>query len=108
MANRPKFTVNINVSKIDKSAIYEGQNGKYVGMAFFENRDGESQYGDHGFVVQELPKERRQAGERGQIIGNWKYVDPPSEADRPSPPKSDPAPTQETFDHGEEDDDIPF
>jgi hypothetical protein len=39
-----------------------------------ENRDGVDQYGNNGFVVQDIGKERRQAGEKGPIIGNWKHV----------------------------------
>ena len=58
-------TIRINVTKIDKSAIYEGKNGKYVDLVMFENREGEDQYGNLGFVTQDIGKERRLAGERG-------------------------------------------
>ena len=72
-------TIRINVSKIDKSAIYEGKNGKYVDLVMFENRDGEDQYGNLGFVTQDIGKERRLAGERGPILGNWKEIGAKSE-----------------------------
>ena len=68
------ITLKINVSKIDKSAIFEGKNGKYCDFVLFENRDGTDQYGNDGFVTQDIGKERRLAGERGPIIGNWKNV----------------------------------
>jgi hypothetical protein len=65
-------TLNINCSKIDKSALYEGKNGKYLSLVLFDNKDGVDQYGNSGFVAVDLGKERRLAGERGPIIGNWK------------------------------------
>jgi hypothetical protein len=68
-------TAKINVSKIDKAALFEGKNGKYLDIVLFENRDGTDQYGNDGFVVQDIPKERRDAGEKGPIIGNWKRVE---------------------------------
>jgi hypothetical protein len=78
------ITLKINVSKIDKSAIFEGKNGKYCDFVLFENKDGTDQYGNDGFVTQDIGKERRLAGERGPIIGNWKNIgtkgNPPTSA----------------------------
>jgi hypothetical protein len=65
----------ISTWKIDKSHLYEGKNGKYLNCVLFENRDGQSEYGDDGFIVQEVSKEAREAGERGPIIGNWRHLD---------------------------------
>jgi hypothetical protein len=98
-------TIKINVSKIDKSAIYEGKNGKYVDLVLFENRDGEDQYGNLGFVTQDIGKDRRLAGERGPIIGNWKEIggaasQPPKQAQESA--KSADVPRDE------DGDDIPF
>jgi hypothetical protein len=67
-------TANINVTKIDKTALYEGKNGKYLNLVFFDNKDGPDQYGNDGFVTQDIGKERREAGEKGPIIGNWKEI----------------------------------
>jgi hypothetical protein len=67
-------TLKINCSKIDKSALFEGKNGKYLDLVLFENKGGVDQYGNHGFVTQDIGRERREAGERGPIIGNWKEV----------------------------------
>lgn len=66
--------ININVSKIDKSAIVPGKNGKYMDLILIENKDGKDQYGNDGFVTQGISKERRDAGERGPIVGNWKRL----------------------------------
>ena len=65
----------IHTWKIEKAHLYDGKNGKYLNLALFENRDGQSEYGDDGFVVQEVSKEAREAGERGPIIGNWRHLD---------------------------------
>jgi len=67
-------TASINVTKIDKTALVEGKNGKYLSLVFFENRDGKDQYGNDGFITQDLGKDRRLAGEKGPILGNWKEV----------------------------------
>ncbi len=67
-------TLNIDVLKIDKSAIYEGKKGKYINLTLMENREGEDQYGNHGFIVQDIGKERRESGEKGPIVGNWKHL----------------------------------
>jgi hypothetical protein len=87
--------LNINVSLIDKSELYEGKKGKYLSLTLFENRDGEDQYGNAGFIVQDIGKERREAGQKGPIIGNWKHVNttpgrtvmPKTSTAPPTPPK---------------------
>jgi hypothetical protein len=94
-------TAKINVSKIDKTALFEGKNGKYLDIVLFENRDGTDQYGNDGFVVQDISKERRDAGEKGPIIGNWKRVEKKTQATRQSEPSNAPA-------HEDDGDDIPF
>ena len=66
--------LNINVTLIDKSELYEGKKGKYLSLTLFENRDGTDQYGNDGFIVQDIGKQRREAGQKGPIIGNWKHV----------------------------------
>lgn len=68
------IAVKINVTRIDKSAIFEGKSGKYVDMLLMENKDGTDQYGNEGFVTQGISKERREAGEKGPIIGNWRRL----------------------------------
>jgi len=67
-------TIRIDVTKIDKSAIYDGKSGKYIDIVMFDNREGSDQYGNLGFVTQDLGKDRRLAGERGAILGNWKEI----------------------------------
>ena len=64
----------LNVTKIPKDRIFVGQKGKYLDLVLVENRDGPDQYGFDGFVKIDLNKAARDAGEKGEIVGNWKYV----------------------------------
>jgi hypothetical protein len=68
------IAININVTKIDNSALYAGKNGKYLALTLHENKQGRDQYGNDGFVAQDLGKERRMAGEKGVILGNYKTI----------------------------------
>ena len=87
----------IDVSKISKPDLFPGKKGLYLDAVLFENRDGQSEYGDDGFIVQGITKEKREAGERGPIIGNWRHMEMKSE------PKKAQASSK-----NEDMDDIPF
>lgn len=62
--------ISINVGKIDKTALYDGKKGKYLNLVLWETPD--DQYGNDYRVVQDLDKDRRDAGEKGAILGNAK------------------------------------
>lgn len=64
----------IDVKKISKDDLYVGKKGTYLDAILIPNKDGQSEYGDDGFIVQGVSKEKREAGERGPIIGNWKFL----------------------------------
>ena len=66
----------IDVKKIDKALLFAGAKGTYLDATLMDNREGTDQYGNDGFIVQDIGKERREAGEKGPIIGNWKHVGP--------------------------------
>jgi hypothetical protein len=68
-----KIAVKIDVKKINKDDLYAGKKGTYLDAILIPNKDGASDYGDDGFVVQGVTKEKRDAGERGPIIGNWRF-----------------------------------
>jgi hypothetical protein len=72
----------IDVTKIDKSAIFVGKKGKYFDFALFENRDGTDEYGNDGFMVQNLPKAQRDAGKKNPIIANWRHQETRSDTGR--------------------------
>ena len=72
--------ITIDVTKIDKSAIYEGKKGKYLSLVVWPNNQGEDQYGNIATVKQDMGAERK--GEKSPIIGNakllWKRQDAPT------------------------------
>ena len=63
------LTLKLDVTKIHKDAIYVGQKGKYITVSVFVN-DEKDDYGNYGMIRQNLGKERREAGEKGPILGN--------------------------------------
>jgi hypothetical protein len=63
------LTLKIDVMKLDREAFYKGDKGTYATISVFVN-DEKDQYGNFGMVKQDLGKERREAGERGPIVGN--------------------------------------
>jgi len=66
------IAASIDVNKIDKSQLFEGKKGKYLDLVLIPTPN--NQYGDDFMVVQGLSKEKRDAGERGEILGNAKHL----------------------------------
>jgi len=64
--------IKIDVTKIVKDALYKGAKGTYLDAVLWPTPD--SQYGDDFRIVQDLGKEARDAGEKGPILGNAKYI----------------------------------
>ena len=54
--------------------IYIGAKSAYLELTIIENRDGKDQFDNDGFASVDIGKERREAGERGPIVGNWKHM----------------------------------
>lgn len=90
--------VKLDVTKIDKSAIHAGEKGKYIDITLLGNRDGEDRFGNHYMVVQDLGQTRREAGEKGPILGNGKIV-----GQKPAM-----LPTQPVIIASESDESVPF
>lgn len=83
---------------IADNAVHVGEKGHYLELTLIPNRDGPDKYGYTGFAAVNLTKERREAGEKGPIIGNFKPV---GRAAATLPPEQ----TAPATDDG---DDIPF
>ena len=64
--------LNIDVTKIDKSKLYQGQKGTYLTMTAFVDLDNKDQYDNNGMIVQKVTKEEQQQGVKGAILGNSK------------------------------------
>lgn len=93
----------IDVSKIDKSALFKGQKGVYLDAAVIMN-DEPDKYGNDGMITQDIGKDRRLQGDRGPILGNGQWVQMQS---RPAPQRQAPQqqPPESSFEEG---DNIPF
>ena len=64
----------IQTNKIDKNHLFKGQKHTFLDIVLHDNKDGEDEWGNLGFITQSISKEARDRGERGPIIGNWKEV----------------------------------
>lgn len=84
-----KVSIKLDVTKIPRERIFIGKKGKYVSMVLVANKGGRDEYGNDGYIKIDLPKEQREAGERGEIVGNWKDWDnnPKKVLPPPEPPK---------------------
>ena len=60
---------------IKANSIYMTEKTASMDVTLMDNRDGPDQYGNDGFATLDLGKDRRLAGERGPILGNWKDLD---------------------------------
>jgi hypothetical protein len=94
----------IDVSKIDKTALFRADSGAlYLDAVAWVNRDGPGRYGDTHRIVQDLGKAARESGRKGAIIGNAK----PFGANAPQQRAQGSKPAQQPReDHPDED--VPF
>jgi len=95
----------IDVTKLDKNLFFKAKSGAvYADLDFWMN-DEDDQYGQCGMIRQDVGAERRKAGEKGNILGNGKLLQPR----QPAQAKNSLKPTSQTPTIIEdEDDDIPF
>jgi hypothetical protein len=70
---------------IKANAIYMTEKTASMDVTLMDNRDGPDQYGNDGFATLDLGKDRRIAGERGPILGNWKDLDGGNQPSRRNP-----------------------
>ena len=65
--------LNLNLDKIDKSLVYTSPKtgAKYLNISVLM-RDTPDQWGNDGFVVQDVSKEQKENGMKGPILGNAK------------------------------------
>jgi hypothetical protein len=66
----------IDVTKIDKARLFKGTKGTYLDLSLLENKAGTDQYGNDGFICQDVSKEEREQGIKGPIVGNFKILRP--------------------------------
>jgi len=93
----------IDVKKIAKEHLFVGAKGTYMDVTLMDNRDGTDEYGNDGFIIQDVGKEKREAGIKGPIIGSWRHV-----GQRPATQNAAPPPSRTATADALDDDDIPF
>lgn len=67
------ISLSIDVSKIDAKRLYKGKKGHYLSATLFLKEEVD-QYGNNGFLVESITKEEREAGKKGTILGNAKFM----------------------------------
>jgi len=84
----------IDVQKIIKEAMFKGAKGTYLDFKTFIEIDVQDQYGNNGFIAQELGKD---ATDRGPILGNVKvfWNDSEQAPHQPAPQQNYQAPQQQ-------------
>jgi hypothetical protein len=65
-------SVKLDVTKIDKARLFKGQKGTYLDATVFIDVDNPDQYGNNGMITQDVTKEERDQGVKGNILGNVK------------------------------------
>jgi hypothetical protein len=98
------FSIKIDVTKIDKEALYKGAKGTYLTLTVWPNKDGEDQYGNHASVKQDLGKDRRE--EKAPFIGNARIIQRRNAP--PSKPQELPAKAKTIYEEMSDADEIPF
>ena len=83
------ISLKIDVTKIDKSRLFEGKKGTYLNCVLIETPN--SEYSDY-MIVEDISYEERQAGEKGTVLGNAKII-------VKREPQQDNTPPDETIDN---------
>ncbi|MEN8901974.1 MAG: hypothetical protein ABF247_11800 [Nonlabens sp.] len=101
------ISANIDLTKIDKSKIYEGKKGKYYPITIVLN-DEVGQFGDSGYVQTEQTKEERDAKAPKSFLGNVKVVWSNGSNVAPAPRDGEPQHQQQNATQSAPEPDLPF
>ena len=66
------LSLKINVSQIDKARLFAGQKGTYLDATIFVDLNELDQYGNSGMITQDVSKDEKLQGIKGNILGNGK------------------------------------
>ena len=101
------ISVKIDVTRIEKARLFEGQKGKYLDATMFVDLDELDQYGNSGMITQDVTKEEREQKVQGNILGNCKvfWRDEGGVGDRQMKPKAE---SQSSVPEFDDDSSIPF
>lgn len=99
----------IDVTKIDKARLFKGAKGTYLDATVFVDLGEADQYGNHGMITQDVSKDERDAGQRGEILGNCKVFWRDDQSQQQAPQQSHQQPQQPQQAQADNfDDEIPF
>jgi hypothetical protein len=81
--------IKINVKQIEKARLFQGKKGGVYLDATVFIKDEEDQYGNHGMITQDVSKEEKDKGVKGNILGNvkvfWTDAEQPSKQGNQKP-----------------------
>ena len=66
------LSLKINVSAIDPQRLFQGAKGQYLDATIFVELDELDQYGNSGMITQDVSKDEKAQGIKGNILGNGK------------------------------------
>ncbi|MFW0776093.1 MAG: hypothetical protein ACN2B6_00035 [Rickettsiales bacterium] len=99
-------SLKIDVTKIDKARLFQGKKGTYLDATVFIDLDELDQYDNSGMITQDVSREEKDQGVKGNILGNckvfWRDSSQPAQQQRAPAAGNGPAPA---FDDSQ---DIPF
>jgi hypothetical protein len=78
-----KFSISIDLAKVDKLKLTKTEKGQIFGNFDFIVRDDVDQYGNIGFIVQRQSKEEREQQIKLPILGNAKRIEIKQQAAAP-------------------------
>lgn len=100
--------LNIDVTKIPKEAIASNPKwkGKFLKLKLVDSPKEDND----GFIAVDIPKEARDRGERGAIVGNYKIIGTGQQKPAQAPPRQAPRPSVDPdLDPADDDpDSLPF
>jgi len=65
-------SLKINVSAMDMARLFQGSKGQYLDATVFIDIDQLDQYGNSGMITQDVSKDEKAQGVKGNILGNCK------------------------------------
>ena len=66
------LSLKINTSQIDMNRLFNGAKGNYLDCRIFVDLAELDQYGNSGMIIQDVKKEEKEQGVKGNILGNGK------------------------------------
>jgi hypothetical protein len=98
-------SLKIDVTKIDKERLFKGKSGTYLDATAFIDLSEFDQYGNSGMITQDVKKEDRESGVKGNILGNVKVF---WQGEGQNKPAQTPAQNSQPVQNDNFDDLIPF